>query len=190
MKNILTVNPRFEFTIVGRLKLIKGQGITDVIRKIKTTLDPKEEGYTLDGVNAELQKGIWNKVIGKCNKQKNENIESMAFKSNNDADRQEATWLQEKTGTRKFQINENIWVVTRRVKKLKLEESFRPIYQMVLNLAQLKLYTVYQSLLSDGYTICGVKTDAIYFDWKRECGEPLRPQYLTHVTNSLGGFRL
>ena len=100
------------------------------------------EGYTLDGVNAELQKGIWNKVIGKCNKQKNENIESRAFKSKNDADRQEATWLQENTGTRKFQLSENIWVVTRRVNKMKLEESFRPIYQMVLNMAQLKLYTV------------------------------------------------
>ena len=190
LKRILTVNPRFEFTIVGRLKLIKGEGITDVIRKIKTTLDPKEEGYTLDGVNAELQKGIWNKVIGKCNKQKNENIESRAFKSKNDADRQEATWLHEKSGTRKFQISENIWVVTRRVKKVKLEESFRPIYQMVLNMAQLKLYTVYQSLLSDGYTIRGVKTDAIYFDWNRESREPLQPKYLTHVTNCLGGFRL
>ena len=71
LKRLLIVNPRFEFTIVGRIKLIKGEGITDVIRKIKTTLDPQEEDYTLDGVNAELQKGIWNKVIGKCNKQKN-----------------------------------------------------------------------------------------------------------------------
>ena len=35
-----------------------------------------------------------------------------------------------------------------------------------------------------------MKTDAIYFDWNCESGEPLRPQYLTHVTNCLGGFRL
>jgi hypothetical protein len=63
----------------------------------------------------------------------------------------------------RFELFENVWIVNN-IREERLNNVFLPIHEMVLGMAQMKLFNWHQKLVDENIRVLGFKTDAIFFE--------------------------
>lgn len=108
-------------------------------------------------LDVRMKKAIVVKAIGKLGKRCNERRSSFTFKNINDA----LEFKCKHPGGSLVRFDNGTWIYNLSVRR-RLVEHFRPIHEMVLGMARIKMFQLYERLITAGATVVGFKTDCVY----------------------------
>ena len=134
-----------------------------------------------------LKKGIVNKAIGMCGKQKNAHKSCTLFRKETDAIRYMGAFCRK---GRIYKIADGVWLVHDESEASQLKNGFIPIREQVLGMARLQLFRLCNDLQHDGCELLAIKTDAIYYLEPKSPRPEAEQRRHKWETNTIGGVRL